>query len=211
MRDRFQQWMQSDLIGVFATIALAALAGLAFLAFIVAGPLAGIVVGVAVVALGLYLVSASRRGPADIADITAPSAESAQRILVIANQGLANDALAGELALRAERGPLEVRLIAPVVAHSAARRISDDLDAEATLARGRVDTVLHRLSAKGINVSGHVDDEAPPLDCLLDGLREFPADEVLMVPGDELDWSDSESLADRIRAETEVRVTELGD
>jgi len=211
MRDRFQQWMQSDLIGVFATIALAALAGLAFLAFIVAGPLAGIVVGVAVVALGLYLVSASRRGPADIADITAPSAESAQRILVIANQGLANDALAGELALRAERGPLEVRLIAPVVAHSAARRISDDLDAEATLARGRVDTVLHRLSAKGINASGHVDDEAPPLDCLLDGLREFPADEVLMVPGDELDWSDSESLADRIRAETEVRVTELGD
>lgn len=203
--------MQSDLIGVFATIALAALAGLAFLAFIVAGPLAGIVVGVAVVALGLYLVSASRRGPADIADITAPSAESAQRILVIANQGLANDALAGELALRAERGPLEVRLIAPVVAHSAARRISDDLDAEATLARGRVDTVLHRLSAKGINASGHVDDEAPPLDCLLDGLREFPADEVLMVPGDELDWSDSESLADRIRAETEVRVTELGD
>ena len=203
--------MQSDLIGVFATIALAALAGLAFLAFIVAGPLAGIVVGVAVVALGLYLVSASRRGPADIADITSPSAESAQRILVIANQGLASDALVGELALRAERGPLEVRLIAPVVAHSAARRISDDLDAEATLARGRVDTVLHRLSAKGINASGHVDDEAPPLDCLLDGLREFPADEVLMVPGDELDWSEAGSPTDRIRAETEVRVTELGD
>ena len=211
MRDRFQQWMQSDLIGVFATIALAALAGLAFLAFIVAGPLAGIVVGVAVVALGLYLVSASRRGPADIADITAPSAESAQRILVIANQGLANDALAGELALRAERGPLEVRLIAPVVAHSAARRISDDLDADSARARDRVDTVLHVLGANGISASGHVDEEAPPLDCLLDGLREFPADEVLMVPGDELDWSDSESLADRIRAETEVRVTELGD
>lgn len=211
MRDRFQQWMQSDLIGVFATIALAALAGLAFLAFILAGPLAGIVVGVAVVALGLYLVSASRRGPADIADITAPSAESAQRILVIANQGLANDALAGELALRAERGPLEVRLIAPVVAHSAARRISDDLDADSARARDRVDTVLHSLGANGINASGHVDEEAPPLDCLLDGLREFPADEVLMVPGDELDWSDSESLADRIRAETEVRVTELGD
>jgi hypothetical protein len=202
--------MQSDLVGVLATIALVVLFGLTLLLFLLAGPVAGLVFGVAVVALGLYLVSGSSRGPADIADIAPPSAESAQRVLVVANQGLENPALESELALRAQRGPLEVRLIAPVLASSPARSISDDFDAEAARARERVEAVLGKLGETDITASGHVDEEASPTDCLLDGLREFPADEVLLTPGDELDWHDAESLADRVRAESGVRVTELG-
>jgi hypothetical protein len=202
--------MQSDLIGVYATVAVVVIVGLALVIFLVVGPIAGILFGAAIVALSFYLVSLTSRGPADIADIAPPSAETAQQVLVIANQGLGNPALDSEVALRAERGPLELKLIAPAPASSLARRISDDVDVEITRAHERISAAVERLSATGVTASGQVDEEAEPMRCLLDGLREFPADEVLLVPGDEQDWSDAESLADRIRAETGVRVTELG-
>lgn len=210
MGERLRQSMQSDLIGLYATIAAVVVIGLALVIFFVLGPIPGILFGAAIVALSFYLVSVASRGPADIADIAPPSAETAQQVLVIANKGLANPELESEVALRAERGPLELKLIAPAPASSPARRLSDDVDVEATRARERISAALNRFSATGVTASGHVDEQAQPMRCLLDGLREFPADEVLLVPGDELDWRDAESLADRIRTETGVRVTELG-
>jgi hypothetical protein len=210
MGERLRQWIQSDLIGVYATIAVVVIVGLALVIFLVVGPIAGILFGAAIVALSFYLVSLTSRGPADISDIAPPPAETAQQVLVIANQGLESPALDSEIALRAERGPLELKLIAPAPASSLARRISDDVDVETARAGERLSAAVKRLSATGVAASGQVDEEAEPMRCLLDGLREFPADEVLLVPGDELDWSDAEGLADRIRAETGVRVTELG-
>lgn len=202
--------MQSDLVGVFATITVIALVLLALVVFFVLGPVAGILVGVAIVGLTFYLLSKiNRGGAADIGDISPPSAESAQQILVVANQGLASPALENELARRADRGPLEVRVVAPAPAPSAAQRLADDVDAVAGRAQGRLDDALGRLSARGISASGRVDDGAAPMNSLLDGLREFPADEVLIVPGEELDWDEAEGLAGRIRAQTDVQVTEL--
>jgi hypothetical protein len=209
MGERLQSWMQSDLIGLFATIAVLVTAALALAIFFLLGPIAGILFGCAIAGLTVYLFSRSGGGTAEIGDIAPPSAETAQQILVIANQGLASAALEDELGRRAEQGPLEVRLVAPAPAQSLARRISDDVDLEVARAGGRIDAVLSRLSERGIAASGHVDEEASPERCLLDGLRRFPADEVLLVPADELDWSETETLAGRLRAETDVRVTEL--
>lgn len=209
MGERLQRWMQSDLIGVFATITVIVLVALAIAVFFLLGPVAGIIFGCAVVGLTFYLISRTSRGTADIADIAPPAAESAQQVLVVANHGLANAALENELARRAEQGPLAVRLLAPVPAASLARRLSDDIDTEAGEARERLDAALGRLGTRGIDASGRVDREAEPIRSLLDGLREFPADEVILVPAEESDWEDAEALADRIRAETEIRVTEL--
>lgn len=211
MSERLQRWMQSDLVGVFATIAVVVVVALALFFFFVIGPIAGIVFGAVVVGLTFLLIAKTNRaGAADIADIAPPAAEAAQQVLIVANQGLENPALEAELGRRADLGPLEVRLLAPVPASSLTRRMADDVDAEAARARERLDAAMARISARGITVSGHVDQQAAPMRSLLDGLREFPADDVLLVPGDELDWTEAESLAERIRSETDVRVTEIG-
>ncbi|MGB2851236.1 MAG: hypothetical protein WBC01_06170, partial [Solirubrobacterales bacterium] len=88
MGERLRQSMQSDLIGLYATIAAVVVIGLALVIFFVLGPIPGILFGAAIVALSFYLVSVASRGPADIADIAPPSAETAQQVLVIANKGL---------------------------------------------------------------------------------------------------------------------------
>jgi hypothetical protein len=210
MGERIQRWLQSDLVGVFATITVLAVVLLALAVFFVVGPVAGILFGAVIVGLTFYLLSKTGRGGAeDIGDIAPPSSESAQQVLVIADQGLASAALESELARRAQLGPLEVRVLAPAPAPSRARRLADDVDTVAAGARQRIEEVLGRLSARQIKAQGRVDEGASPMGCLLDGLREFPADEVLIVPGHEPDWEDAENLADRIRAETDVLVTEL--
>lgn len=212
MGERIQRWLQSDLVGVFATITVLALVLLALAVFFVVGPVAGILFGAVIVGLTFYLLSKTGRGGAeDIGDIAPPSSESAQQVLVIADQGLASAALESELARRAQLGPLEVRVLAPAPAPSRARRLADDVDTVAAGARQRIEEVLGRLSARQIKAQGRVDEGASPMGCLLDGLREFPADEVLIVPGHEPDWEDAENLADRIRAETDVLVTELSN
>jgi hypothetical protein len=55
-----------------------------------------------------------------------------------------------------------------------------------------------------------VDEEGDPMQALLDGLREFPANEVVMIPGAESGWPEAEALGERIRREVGLPVTELG-
>jgi hypothetical protein len=211
MGERMQRWLQSDLVGVFATITVIVVVALALFVFLVVGPVAGILFGVAIVGLTFYVLSKTgHRAAEDIGDIAPPSAESAQQVLVVANRGLASPDLESELARRAKLGPLQVRVLAPAPAASTVRRLADDVDAVAAGARQRVNDVLGRLAAMQIDASGQVDEGSSPMDSLLDGLREFPADEVLLVPGVEPDWDEAETLAERIRSETNIRVTELG-
>lgn len=200
--------MGGDLIGVAVTMALIAVLAVTFALFWVGGAIAGLFVGLLVIALGVYLLARRGGSAPDTAGVGPPLVESAQRVLVVANQGLEDPALRTELEQRATRGPLDVRLLAPVVASSRARALADEIDAEAGRARQRLDAAVGSLSS-GIAARGHVDAEAPPLTALLDGLREFPADEVILLPGHETDWEDAEGMAERIRAESGVLVTEL--
>jgi hypothetical protein len=210
MLERWRHWMRTDLIGVAVTVALIALLAATFALFFVAGPLAGLFVGLLVIALGLYMVTRLGSVANDTSGVGPPLVESAQRVLVVANQGLANPALVTELGARAARGPLEVGLIAPVVASTRAHALADEIDTEAARAQQRLDRTVDSLVSRDIAAHGHVDAEASPLAALLDGLREFPADEVVLLPGHETDWEDAEGMAERIRAETGVLVTELG-
>jgi hypothetical protein len=45
--------------------------------------------------------------------------------------------------------------------------------------------------------------------CLVDGLREFPATEVVMLRDGEGGWEGAESFATRVRAELGLPVTEV--
>jgi hypothetical protein len=45
--------------------------------------------------------------------------------------------------------------------------------------------------------------------CLLDGLRAFPATDVVMLRDGEPGWRNASDLADRIRTEAGIHVTEV--
>jgi hypothetical protein len=97
-------------------------------------------------------------------------------------------------------------VVAPVVASSPLRELADDVDRETDAAQRRLGAALERLRVEGVKAEGRVD-IAHPMDALLDGLREFPPNEVVMLPGGEHGWEDASDLAERVRAETGLPVT----
>lgn len=114
--------------------------------------------------------------------------------LVIANLGVEDSALCEEVCQRAGNSKTGVMIVAPVEASSSLRVLTDDFDTESGFARARVEKALGTLRERGVRASGHVGEDADPWRALLDGLREFPADEVVMLPG-----------GDRLAASGDVR------
>ena len=82
--------------------------------------------------------------------------------------------------------------------------MTDEIDREARGAQSRLEQALRELQERGVPASGHVDDEGDPMQAILDGLREFPANEVVLIPGVERGWREAELLAARIRREVGV-------
>jgi hypothetical protein len=205
---RVRKWLRSDLIGIPATLFAFGVFALTVGAFYVAGPVAGLVFSIPVWVVVLFF--AFRRQPADLAGITKGPDGHRHRVLVVADQGLQHAALIDEVTRRGELAETEVMIVAPVIASSRSRALTDEIDQEARRAQSRVERAIERLGDRGIPARGHVDDEGNPMQALLDGLREFPPNEVVMIPGAERGWNEAEVLGERIRQEVGVPVTELG-
>jgi hypothetical protein len=202
-----KSWLQSDLIGIPVTLLAVALFALTVAAFWVAGPLAGIVFSIPV--LLLVYCFAFRREPTDLAGVRKAPDGHRHNVLVIADQGLEHPGLIQEVTRRGELAETEVRIVAPVVAATPAHALADEIDREAEVAEVRLENAIKRLHERGISATGHIDDEGDPWQALLDGLREFPTNEVVMIPGAESGWPEAEQLGERIRREVGVPVTEL--
>ena len=203
-----RNWLKSDLIGIPVTLLTVVLLALTIAAFWIGGSLAGIVFAIPVFLVVYYF--AFRRQPSDLAGIRRRSEEERHRVLVIADQGLEHPELLSELTRRSERAETEVKIIVPVVASSRSHALADEIDREARTAERRLERAIRQLDEQGIPCRGHVDEEGDPMQALLDGLREFPANEVVLVPGAEVGWPEAELLGERIRREVGVPVSELG-
>jgi hypothetical protein len=99
-------------------------------------------------------------------------------------------------------------VVAPVVASSRLHALADDVDLELEAARLRIDGALWKLRAAGMPAGGHAD-IGDPMTSLIDGLREFPATEVVMVHGGERGWSGADRFAERVRTELGLPVTQI--
>jgi hypothetical protein len=106
---------------------------------------------------------------------------SLTRVLVIATDELAGDELVGELGghLR-ESGSTEVMVVAPAVERTAFQHALGDVDKAVREAERRLETSMEELGRAGIPALGEVGD-SDPLIAAEDALREFVADEVLIV------------------------------
>jgi GABA permease len=99
------------------------------------------------------------------------------RILVVANETVASDALRDTVAARASGGA-EVLVVAPALVGRLGWLSSADDEARASAA-ARVEHCLESLRQLGVDAQGHVGD-SDPLRAIEDAMRTFPADEVVL-------------------------------
>lgn len=206
-RGRVAGWLDSDLVGVAATgyTFLVLMISLAIFRF--GGPIAGIIVAIGLwVPMVVFVIRGWGRPPRPL-DF-APAPPGAHRVLVVANRGLEEPEFCDVVCRRGERFPAQALILAPA-GSAGLHGLADDVDAEVAAATKRIEAVVATLQGRGVAAAGHAD-IADPMQALLDGLRQFPANEVVMVPASEHGWGDAEDLAARVREEAGVPVTVLG-
>ena len=134
-------------VAAFAAIALASLLG---------GPWAGLPVwGVVTVAAAFFYL---KRGRAERTVKTAPARVGAgdeRRILVVANETLADERLAGEIQRAAAGYRKQVRVVCPTLT-SPVSHWTSAVDGARAQAQQRLDQTLSRLHAVGIQAQGEI-------------------------------------------------------
>jgi hypothetical protein len=116
-------------------------------------------------------------GAGESATLTRP-----RRVLLVADERFRGGEFADELRshLHGDLEQVEVLVIAPSLAHSALDHEMANFDRPIAEARDRLDSILAELGSIGIDAAGEVGDGDPTV-AVGDGLREFPADEIIVV------------------------------
>lgn len=206
-RDRINRWLDSDLVGIPATLYTFGVLAVSLAVFRFGGPIAGIIVAVALwIPMVVFAIRGAGRGPAPL-DIQVADEHGGHRVLVVANHGLEDPALCAEVCRRTDHASTEAMVLAPVFTRSRFAAVADDVsEDDLRPAERRVAATIRALETHGIKAAGHVS-VTEPLQATVDGLREFPANEVVLLPGGETGWEDAEALVGRIRTEVGLPVT----
>jgi GABA permease len=164
---------------------------------------------VALMALVAVTVSYMRRPhhPSAAAPVPAHIDDGVHRVLVIADDDCPPADLGKALVERRTEDRTVVFVIAPALGSRTARWTGDDHAYEA--AQRHLDSTLGALSSLGVEAHGHIGSH-DPLQAADDGLREFPADEIVFAVHPEIDaiWVEH-GIVDDARARYSIPVTEL--
>lgn len=179
------------------------------------GPWAWVLAIVAAIALLILLgVRWSRRNPHPAAATSPPPAAAAPpegdgsyRILVIADESCIEPAFANEIANHGAGRKVEALVIAPAIGSRLARWTGDE--SAHTDARKHLDETVTSLARAGITARGETGAD-DPLQAADDGLREFPANEIVFVtkPGTDTDWVE-QGVVEAARSRYSVPVTHI--
>ncbi len=185
----------------------------AFAAIAVASLLGGVWAGVPTwaVVTGAAAFFYLRRGRVERTVRTAPAhvgAEDERRILVVANDTLADVRLAEEIERAAAGLRKHVRVVCPALT-SPARHWASDVDGARARAQERLDRTLGQLHAAGIEARGEIGDE-DPLRAIEDVLRTFGADEIIIAtsPEGRSSWLER-SVVTRAREHLALPITHI--
>ena len=149
------------------------------------GVWAWLVVGAAIVVMAtvvVWLVSAMHRHPASSAAPPAPPRPAGRdgnanhRVLVVADDCATSEAFVATIVEHAAGRPVEAFVVAPALSSRFARWTSDD--GAYAEAQRHLDATLEALTRAGIAARGHIGSH-DPIQAADDGLREYPADEVV--------------------------------
>lgn len=97
--------------------------------------------------------------------------------LIVANQTLPGEALAAAIETRLAEGPMRAYVVVPL--QRVGSRFSSNEAATHTAARGRLDDVLGRLRALGVDADGEIGD-SDPVQAVRDAIRGREIDEVIV-------------------------------
>jgi hypothetical protein len=133
---------------------------------------------------------------------------TAKRVLIIANEVVANPADVPEVIANQVREAEAVRVVAPTLTSRLHSWVSD-IDAEYMEADARMRMVVGDLGSAGPAVSGRVGDE-DPLQAVADALVEFPADALILGvhTSDDANWRERR-FSKKVRERFGLPVTEV--
>jgi universal stress protein family protein len=164
---------------------------------------------VAVVFLTPVACGLRRRKPALGAEPLAelPPPTDPKRILVLANETVADQKLVEELGARAQAGT-EILVVSPAV-NSRLRHWTSDEDAARAAAKSRLEASLERLAMAGLEAQGRVGD-ADPVQAIADAMWSFNADEIVLSthPPERRHWL-ARDITERVRRLFEIPVTHI--
>jgi hypothetical protein len=144
-------------------------------------------------------------------DIAPPPGESkdAHRILVVANETVGGRVLLDEIAERARDRNAQVLVVAPALVESRLKHALGDVDEAVEQARERLNRSVERIRSAGVEAEGTVGDADPNL-AIVDALRTFPADEVIISthPKDRSTWLEKD-VVERAREEIAQPITHV--
>jgi GABA permease len=142
-------------------------------------PAVGAVWAAALLGFGLGRVYRSARGSLPRSVAVTKNGDGKYRLLVVANQTVAGQALLEEIRNRCRGRDSEVLVITPALVSSRAARWASDLDEGIELARQRMELSLRAIRDAGLKARGEVGDSDPNL-AIEDALRVFPAEEIVI-------------------------------
>ena len=159
-----------------------------------AGVWAWVFVGLAgLVLAGALIARHTKHHPHPAAETPAPAAPPAPaagdtyRVLVIADESCVDPAFPTQLAAHAAGRSVEALVVAPAIGSRLARWTGDE--SQFMDAQKHLDETVAALARAGITATGETGAD-DPLQAADDGMREFPAHEIVFVtkPGTGTDW-----------------------
>ena len=178
-------------LAYFGLIAIAATLGGRWVGLAVFVVLSGLVVG-------WWIVVREEPAP-PVRVVPRGHAAGERRILVVANETVAGEALRDVIETRAENVREEVLVVCPALNSPVRHWASDDSAAQAA-ARARLERSLAQLREAGVDARGEIGD-GDPLQAIEDALRTFGADEIIISthPEGRSHWLER-GVVDRARA-----------
>lgn len=172
-------------------------------------PVYGAILAAALIGFGVGLAWRGARGSLPSEFSPRSSEDDMHRLLVVANETVAGQALLAEIGRRCAGHDCEVFVVAPALAGSRAAHWASDIDSGIALARERLQESLAGLERLGLKAGGEIGDSDPNL-ALEDALRHFAADEVVISthPPQRSRWLER-GVVDRAEASLSLPVTHV--
>jgi uncharacterized membrane protein len=172
-------------------------------------PVFGVVLAAALIGFGAGVAYVGARGQLPRSVALTHGGDGKYRLLVVANETVAGEALLAEIGERSRNRDCEILVVTPALAGSRAAHWASDVDEAIELARQRMELSLIAIGQLGLKARGEIGDSDPNV-AIEDALRVFPADEIVISthPPERSRWLEH-GVVDRAREQIDLPISHV--